>query len=61
MVEDEDLTPDTVNLASLEDIKHLLAMAESLGDLAVIDLDNKPQTWHEAIKLPYAKEWEAEY
>ncbi|KAG6899758.1 hypothetical protein C0993_007107 [Termitomyces sp. T159_Od127] len=51
-----DLVPDTVNLASIEQIEHLLAVAESLGDPTIIDMDDIPQTWCEAMASPYAKE-----
>ncbi|KAG6872738.1 hypothetical protein C0995_007060 [Termitomyces sp. Mi166 len=35
--------PDLANVAAMEEIEHLLALAESLGDPTSIDLGGKPR------------------
>ncbi|KAG5349544.1 hypothetical protein C0989_003243 [Termitomyces sp. Mn162] len=53
--------PDLANVVTIEEIEHLLSVAESLGDPVSIDLGNEPHSWKEAQESPYAKEWEARY
>lgn len=42
------LAPDITNLATVDAIEHLLAIAEFLDNPTAMDLGDKPQTWCEA-------------
>ena len=52
---------DLAHMASMESIEHLLAIAKSLGDPCMIDLNDEPRMWEEAKVSVHAKQWEAGY
>lgn len=39
---------DLMNIATLKEIEHLLALAESFADPIMLDFGDKPRTWSEA-------------
>lgn len=53
--------PDLANIASLEQIEHLLVAAEALDNPISLDLGDEPQTWRQAQESADAKRWEDAY
>ncbi|KAG6869855.1 hypothetical protein C0995_016663, partial [Termitomyces sp. Mi166 len=53
--------PDLANVASLDEIENLLALAEAQADPISLDLEDEPTTWRQAQDSPDAKKWRAAY
>ena len=53
--------PDLTNLATVDEIEHLLVLAKSQANPISLDLGDEPSTWQEAQKLPDAPRWRAAY
>lgn len=57
----DETAPDLANVATVDGIEHLLAVAESLSNPISLELGDEPHTWKDALESSDAEQWRQAY